>query len=728
MRIWLAAGLVLCLSGSVLAAEPLRTGLILSGGGARGLAHIGVLRALRERGIHIDAVAGTSMGAIVGGLYASGYPQAEIESIARNMDWKYAFSDQSPRSHSLYEYRQLDAGAPVDYRLRISRHGITLPRAALQGQHLTLVLDEIFAPVRSVDDFDQLPIPFRAVAADLVTGKRVIIDHGRLSSAVRASMSIPGLLEPVEQDNRLLVDGGIADNIPIDALADKHLDRLIVVDVGSPRWEKENIHSVAQVLGQLTALMVRNNSDQQIARMGPRDILITPQLDGISSSDFNRVDDAITSGYRAAIKVLGPPAKEIAKKDNLPNGSPQIDLRPVINFVDVENQGPVSDQVIKSMVHQQPGKPFDRVQLRDDISHIYALDYFDSIRYRLVEHNGKTGLRISASERKTSNTYTQLGVQFSDDLRGNGTFGLYGSLRSAGLNRFGGTAVVFANLGSSPLLEARFFQPVGQRLIYFIEPVAGYRADTIDLYFNNNIGGPAAVSYRRSEIYGGLDIGAGLFRQRAELRLGARASRDDFSPKTGVGFDGGRYQDRYFFSRFGWDTYNDLAFPSHGVRASFEQQWHEPGFGADQKYQRSLMDLGVAHKLKGVSVVAEVSAAVSDQSPGPEAISPLGGFLSLSGLPPSSIWGYQRALGRLVFTVPLRHNLILPSSLQVYAGASYEQGNVWQDREEIAFNNTLSGGSLFLGTRTPLGPGYISLGFTEGNHRSINFYFGHVFR
>ncbi len=725
-----AITLLIGLSHTDIASAEQRTGLILSGGGARGLAHIGVLKALDEHGIHPKAVAGTSMGSIVGGLYATGYSIEQIEQIAIEMDWQEAFSDNSPRSHSLFVYRQLDAGAPVDYRLRINRNGIALPRAALQGQHLTLILDEIFSPARDITDFDQLKVPYRAVAADLVTGEQVVMKSGRLSSAIRASMSIPGLLEPMLLDDKLLVDGGIANNIPIDALDDQQLDRLVVVDVGSPRWEKEEINSIGLVLAQLSALMVRNNSDASLATLDETDIVITPDLEGISSSDFNKARQAINAGYRAAIKVLGPSPVQ-ADNENAPSSVSSLtslDTNPVIDEIIITNGGVVSDKVIHAMISQKTGEPLDRETIREDISHVYALDYYDSIRYHLKNNNGRNQLVIEAEERDTSNTFAQIGLQFSDDMRGNGTFGLFGSLRAAGLNRYGGTAALFANLGSRPMIEARFFQPIDHKLIFFVEPVAGYRSDSIDLYLNNDIDEPAFATFRRTEVYGGLDAGAALFRQKGELRFGVQATGGDIETEVGIPIDIDSYKDRYAFSRLSWDTYDNLAFPSQGIKAALEYQRHDPDFGADVDYDRQLMELGFATTLAGFSIVAEANAAISEEEPGSEAIEPLGGFLRLSGLPPDSIWGNHSALGRLVVTRPLRRNLLLPSSVQIYAGASYEAGNVWFYRDDVDTSSLLSGGSLFLGTHTPLGPGYVSVGYTEGDHYSFNIHFGYVFR
>tara|TARA_R110002073_G_scaffold17876_1_gene66605 strand:- start:543 stop:2804 length:2262 start_codon:yes stop_codon:yes gene_type:complete len=723
-----------------------RVGLVLSGGGARGLAHIGVLRALHEQGIEVHAIAGTSMGAIIGGLYASGHSADQIAVISHEMDWQYAFSDRSPRSHSLYEYRQLDAFSPVEYRLRVSREGIALPRGVLQGQHLSQVLDELFAPALEVHDFDLLDIPFRAVASDLVTGEVVVIGEGNLSAAIRASMSIPGLLEPVLMEERLLVDGGIADNIPVSALAGKNLDRLIVVDVGSPRIEREDIHSVASVVTQLSALLVRNNSDRQLESLGLHDVVVTPDLANLKNSDFDKVDEAISAGYQAALaafseanpplervfSTLGNSGKDILKRvredEALDMNEGGVDTRPIIDFIEVQNDGPVSDRVVLSMIQQRVGSPLDAQVVRNDISHIYALDYFNQIRYELIQRGGKTGLLVVCTERDTSNTYVQFGLTLADDFRGNATFGLSGTLRSAGLNRYGGTALLFANLGTSPVVEARFFQPLDHSLTFFVEPIVGYRADTVELFFSNDTSGKPITDFIRSEYFGGLDFGAGLFRQRGEARIGWRYADGNFSYARGVPFDDESFRDAYVFSRLGWDTYDDLAFPHHGIRSFVEHQFHRRRFAAEADYDRTNLSLGIAHTMARTSVVAEVAASVTGDDAGLESLVPLGGFLSLSGLPPDSIWGSQKAIGRLVITQPLRASSALPKSLSFYVGGSVERGNVWFDSNDISGADAITAGSLFLGAKTPLGPGYLSLGFVEGGERSLNLNFGHVFR
>ena len=230
---------VLFLLAVSLSAEPVvdaereRVGLVLSGGAARGLAHIGVLKALEEQGVMIDAIAGTSMGAVVGGLYAAGYSVSELEQLATELDWQQALSDAPPRADIPFRRKQDDRDFLVKQKLSFRDDGsLGLPLGLLQGQNLALLLEKLFARAGAVEDFDQLPIPFRAVAADIATGETVVFADGHLALAVRASMSIPAVLTPVEVEGRLLVDGGISNNIPVDIAREMGVDRVIVVDIG----------------------------------------------------------------------------------------------------------------------------------------------------------------------------------------------------------------------------------------------------------------------------------------------------------------------------------------------------------------------------------------------------------------------------------------------------------------------------------------------------------------
>src|SRR5277367_1412723 len=285
------------------AARP-RTCLVLSGGGARGMAHIGVLKVLEELKVPIDCIAGTSMGAVVGGLYASGMTAAEIESTIRSLDWQEAFRDSPPRRELAFRRKQDDENFLVRLPLGLKHGKLLLPKGFIQGQKLEETLRQLTLPFSNTVQFDALPTPFRAVATDLVTGNAVLLDQGDLAIAMRASMSAPGLFAPVELRGRLLVDGGLAENLPIEVARAMHPDILIVSDVTFPLQERAALDSALTISNQMLAILLRKDADRQRATLGSSDVLIEPALGSTSSTDFTGAVGAIAAGENAARTVL----------------------------------------------------------------------------------------------------------------------------------------------------------------------------------------------------------------------------------------------------------------------------------------------------------------------------------------------------------------------------------------------------------------------------------------
>src|SRR5277367_6233992 len=252
--------------------------LVLSGGGARGMAHIGVLKVLEDLKIPIDCIAGTSMGAIVGGLYASGMTARQIEVTMRSVDWQEAFHDAPPRQELAFRRKQDDRNFLVRLPLGLKHGKILLPKGFIQGQKLQETLRQLTLPFSNSTDFDSLPTPFRAVATDLLTGNAVLLDKGDLAVAMRASMSAPGVFAPAEMQGQLLVDGGLAENLPIDVARAMHADVLIVSDVSFPLQPRTALDSALSITNQMLAILVRKDSDRQRANLGSRDVLIQPDL------------------------------------------------------------------------------------------------------------------------------------------------------------------------------------------------------------------------------------------------------------------------------------------------------------------------------------------------------------------------------------------------------------------------------------------------------------------
>src|ERR1700728_2789494 len=274
--------------------------LVLSGGGARGMAHIGVLKVLEELKIPIACIAGTSMGAVVGGLYASGMTAAQIETTMRSVDWQEAFRDAPPRRDLAFRRKQDDRNFLVRLPLGLKHGKILLPKGFIQGQKLQETLRQLTLPFSKSTDFDLLPTPFRAVATDLETGNAVVMGEGDLSIAMRASVSAPGVFAPVETQGRVLVDGGLAENLPIDVARAMHADILIVSDVSFPLQPRSALDSALSISNQMLAILVRKDSDRQRASLGPQDILIEPNLGPATATDFTASNSVITRGEDAA--------------------------------------------------------------------------------------------------------------------------------------------------------------------------------------------------------------------------------------------------------------------------------------------------------------------------------------------------------------------------------------------------------------------------------------------
>jgi NTE family protein len=276
-----------------------RIGLALSGGGARGLAHVGVLKVLDEMRIPISCVTGTSMGAIVGGTYASGRSPEEMEKIVVAAHWDDIFRDVPPRKEIAVRRKFDDYKTLFKPEFGVKDGGLMLPKGVIAGVSIEAFFRELATPAFGIDDFNKLPIPFHAMATDIETGESIVLDRGSLSQAMRASMSVPGAIAPVEIDGRLLVDGGIANNLPIDQARKLCGDVIIAVNIATPPLRRDELTSALSVTAQLINFLGKQTVDEQIRSLGPKDVLIAPDLGDISAGTFDRSKDAIAIGEKA---------------------------------------------------------------------------------------------------------------------------------------------------------------------------------------------------------------------------------------------------------------------------------------------------------------------------------------------------------------------------------------------------------------------------------------------
>ena len=722
-----------------------RIGLVLSGGGARGAAHIGVLKVLEENRVPVDAIAGTSMGAVVGGLYASGLTASDIERIMTSVDWQGAFSDRPARKDLNFRRKLEDQTYLVKFPLGLKGRKFRLPRGLVQGQKLSQILRGLTLPVAQVQSFDDLAIPFRAIATDIVTGDRVVLDHGDLATAMRASLSAPGVFAPVEAEGRLLVDGGLSSNLPIDVAREMGVDLLIVVDCGFPLLERGKLDSVATVSSQMLAILIRHNTSAQRKSLTDRDVIIDPALGDFSSLDFTEHARAMKIGEEAArgasqrLAALSVPADEF-QRIQAARGAVRSNP-PTVSFLRVEPGSERYAGAIESLFGDQIGKPADATWLGKRVNDLYGQGNLEMLDYRVVpgsepgtaadsgQGGSEPGIGASAAPAAASSgyglaltarrnswgpNYLRFGLQLQNDFEGNSSFnaGMRGTL--AEITKYGGEWVWDLQVGETPRAATEVYLPVGYRSRWFVAPHAEFEIRTLPLLDANE---HRLAEYRVRSTDFGIDLGRELGNY-GEIRIGWGR---DFGESTVLVGDPvlptQEFDARTYFGEFRYDTIDNVNFPRAG--ATFELGWRAEREGKgvladadadllvyDQLYAHSWgRNTGIVWASAGMRMDNDIDLVRSFFS--------LGGFLNLSGLAPNSLVGPNFALLRGIYYRQIGDQGTGFLNVPVYVGASIEQGNVWGDRRDISFSGARTNGSVFLGLDTFLGPVYLATGFDD---------------
>ncbi len=358
-----------------------RVGLVLGGGGARGAAHIGVLKELERLRVPIDAIVGTSMGAIVGGLYASGMSVEELEETVSALDWADALSDESQRKDLSFRRKQDDAQFPINFEVGYRDGELQLPQGVIQGHRLDLILRKLTLHVSEVYDFDQLPIPFRAIASDIVAGEPHTMAEGDLALAIRASMSVPAAFAPVLVDGRLLVDGGLTGNLAVDVMQDMNVDVIIAVDVEFPLYSIDELDSAIAISEQVFTLLIRQETRHQIKRLGPQDILITPELGTFASTDFQRAVETFEPGAVAtrkhASRLQELSVDELVFAKYLAERQVIVQPDEGLAFVRVVHDAKVAPEILAARMNVEAGDHIDPDALAAEADLLFGLGLFE---------------------------------------------------------------------------------------------------------------------------------------------------------------------------------------------------------------------------------------------------------------------------------------------------------------------------------------------------------------
>ena len=709
--------------------------LVLSGGGARGMAHIGVLKVLEEMKVPIDCIAGTSMGAVVGGLYASGMTAAQIESTMRSVDWQEAFRDAPPRRDLAFRRKQDDRNFLVRLPLGLKHGKILLPKGFIQGQKLQETLRQLTLPFSNSTDFDLLPTPFRAVATDLLTGNAVLLDKGDLSIAMRASISAPGLFAPVETQGLVLVDGGLAENLPIDVARQMHADILIVSDVSFPLQSRAALDSALSISNQMLAILVRKDADRQRATLRAADILIEPALGPASSTDFTAATSTIAAGENAAHSMLAKldsvRVGDTAYHDYLARRAAREPGLPTIKFVRVDEQSKRYEKTIMAEMQPLVGKPLSVDAVGEKITELYGLGNFETLDYALVSQGAgsdeDSGLEVRARRKSWGPNYVRFGLNLEDNFQGNSRYNAAARFILTELDDLGAELITDVQIGSDPKVAAEFYQPLNATRTWFIAPSVRIEARDLQLYDKD----VEVADYRDREAEADFDIGRTLGNW-GEIRAGFHRANGSARVRLG---DPTLVQQQYnngeLFVKFSYDRLDNLHFPREGQTFTFQWDANRTNLGADTASDKVQADWLMARSAGRNTLLWWTSAgSVVGGHINPTVIPnlfPLGGFFNLSGLAPTSLFGPNYAITRAIYFRKIGRGGEGFFEFPAYIGMSLEMGNTWQTRSEMSFGSTHKDASLFLAFDTFLGPVYLGSGYDTAGHSAYYLFLGRTF-
>ncbi len=705
-----------------------RIGLVLSGGGARGLAHVGVLKVLERERIPVDVIAGTSMGAIVGGLYASGLSAKEIETEVIKLDWGNVFASRVDRTELSQRRKEQDFEVSPLLEVGVGADGIKAPLGSLSSRGLESHLRRLTLSARQIKDFDALPTPFRAVATDMESGQAVVLRDGDLATALRSSMSVPGIFSPLEVRGRILGDGGLVNNTPVDVARQMGAQRLIVVNIGTPLGRRETLSSLMGVTSQMINILTEQNVQQSLRTLSPQDILIAPTLEGLSAADFDRARDFMALGeLQAEALVLRMQELKLSEADYaqwMAQRRQRTTPPAPLSFVRFEGSKLTQPEARSDILLTQQGMTFDVAKAERDVTVLAASGDYQRADYRLVRSpEGQEGLVFDLEDKPWGPDYLLMGLDFSADNRGRSAFNLKLVHNRHWLDRAGTEWRNFLRLGTSPALGSELYRPMAWRLP---DGLSGFVAaagllERRTLGYHRDPNGPldALVEQRTSSI--NLDAGVN-WRELGEIRLGwvnevwrdaPSLSSADYSlarASQGLG-EVSRWREQGWRLKGVFDQLDHAFFPTKGwrVEGSYMQGRRivdaidagPSGHTRHMSLQGQWVHSWGVHAINGL---ARVSLSDGAQPEVPRF--GLGGFQQLSGYAPFQVSGPQVALLRLGYQYRLA-DMSLTRGL--YLGTSVEAGNAWERPQDVGQGRKRTGMSLYLGADTALGPVYAAI-------------------
>ncbi|MBG6080735.1 NTE family protein [Rubrivivax gelatinosus] len=708
-RLAALAGLLLALPPTLQAADiPPRpkVGLVLSGGGARGAAHVGVLEVLDRLHVPVDCVAGTSMGALVAGAWVAGVPPQTMREELGKANWNDMFQDNPDYVELNVRNKQIERRFLPGTESGVGTAGLIGAQGVVTGQKIKLFFNQIVRAQAGERDLGKLPLPLSMVATDIGTGERVVLRSGSLTQAMRASMAVPGLLLPLDLEGRRLVDGGIVDNLPVgEVRARCGAEVVIAVNVGSPLLRAEEVTGVLSLTAQMVAILTEQNVAQSLATLKEGDVYIKPDLSGITAADFDRSAEAADRG-RAAAEALAPALARLAVPEaqyaawrrRLEDHRPDVDR---VDAIEVAGLNRVNPEALLRHVQQRVGEPLDTETLNRDLVRAYGDGYYQGVDYTLLTVHDKRVLRITPIEKPWGPDYLRFGLNFDSNVSQGSTYSLRAGYQKTWLNTLGAEALLEAEVGNVSAASLELYQPLESSQTWFVQANAGYRRERADVFQNDRRTAEYLVSRDTLELRLGLNLGlygqASIGRRNGELR--PRVDTGDASLSSfREPLDG-------WEATLDLDQLDQLHFPTSGWAARLA--WFS---SSDRGYTRLDADARLAWSYG--DWVLGTRAAWTGSTRGTLPVwdsATLGGFLNVSAYASGQLRGDDMRYGqlraeRIVGRLPLG----LRGDMRF--GMAWERARLGLLYTETQRTGWLDSATAYLGGDTPIGAVYVGVG------------------
>ncbi|QJT16666.1 serine protease [Aeromonas sp. 1805] len=718
--------------------------LVLSGGGAKGAAHIGILKVLEEKRIPVDIIVGTSMGSYVAGMYAMGLSAEEVERTTLAIDWNKGYQDKVGRDELSLRKKQQSEQYQLRTDIGVNGDSVQFPDGFFQGQSMASLLRHATSNLPVQKSFDDLPIPYRAMATDMETVTPFVLDHGSLAKAMQASMSIPGALKPVEWEGHILADGGTVNNMPVDVAKAMGADVVIAVDISAKLRTRESLKSGLAMIDQLTTYMTQVGTEKQKALMGPRDVLLTPEFGNMGIADFALMPEGIKLGEQVANRAsaqldvlsLSPAAYTAYRNQKLSrraerSGQPAY----YIDKVEIINKSRLSDETVHAMLKVRPDKIQTNESLEAGIRRLYALESFDRITYEVEERGGENVLVVNASEKNWGPGYLNFQFGFSDDFESSSNYNVGMSYTLTNVNDWGAEWLTEASLGTAKHFKTDFYTPLEPSQTFFGEASLAYDKTQRRIFIPEETRAADEVSYVDAEYnFTNVDLAVGWNRQpwsRLSLGLEGKVGDIDVRNVADAKVDASSWGP---YVRFEHDTLDSRYFPYQGaywdIKGGYSAVRLDNNSDIDDRYEGVNYHLAMVKPWSwdrhSLNLLLEGGGSTSQEEL-PLFVQDLGGLFRMSGFQRYQLSGRYSLFGGLRYIYRVADNDFGALRAPLYLGGSLEQGGVWDKGEDISMESSFTAGSVYVGVESFLGPIFLGYGMAEGGNDMFYLQLGSTF-